>query len=390
MIVSNYAIVAIGYNRSDGMLRLLESLARAEYGGDNVTLIISIDNSGTDTIEQCAKMFDWKHGVKRIVTYPERQGLRRHILNCGNFVKEFDAIAVFEDDIIASPGFYSYMKAAVSYYEKDDRIAGISLYTHLWNVNINMPFQPSYSPYDVFFFQFAQSWGQIWMRRQWLDFVRWYGNNSEEFGGDEEIPGYVSGWPGTSWLKYHIKYCIKMNKYFVYPYCSLATCFSDLGEHCRVKETYLQVPMMPYSKQRYSFVSIDAGDAVKYDAFFERILPEIHDISARDICMDLYGSRDSFLNKRYVISSRQLPYRVEKSYGAELRPQEENIILDIKGDIFCLYDTHYAAKNRAKSNGLELFKYYMRIHGRGMIPLMIKYCLNKVKQKLLMGKRRNC
>ena len=161
--MGKYAIVAIGYNRADSMQRLLNSLSKVEYDGDDVSIIISIDNSGTDFVEKCADKFVWDFGEKIVKTYPERLGLRNHILSCGNFLKDYDAMAVFEDDIVVAPGFYMYMKETVAKYESDDRIAGISLYNHLWNVNAKLPFQPQCSPYDVYFLQFAQSWGQIWM-----------------------------------------------------------------------------------------------------------------------------------------------------------------------------------------------------------------------------------
>ena len=71
------AILAIGYNRVDSISRLLESLNVANYGGDQVPLIISIDNSGSDDVEKYANQFLWKHGEKIVKTYPERLGLRK-------------------------------------------------------------------------------------------------------------------------------------------------------------------------------------------------------------------------------------------------------------------------------------------------------------------------
>ena len=111
--MSNYALVVIGYNRIPGMLRLLESIEHAEYGNDQVTLIVSLDNCGDSGPEEAAKSFRWTHGEKIVRTFPERQGLRNHILSCGDFLKEYDAIAVLEDDLLVSPAYYQYMKQAV-------------------------------------------------------------------------------------------------------------------------------------------------------------------------------------------------------------------------------------------------------------------------------------
>ena len=102
-----YALIVVGYKRINGLSRLLNSLNEAEYFGEEPTLIISIDNSGDNTVEQFAQDFQWLHGEKRIKTYPERQGLREHILKCGDMVDEFDAVAVLEDDLYVSPGYFA-------------------------------------------------------------------------------------------------------------------------------------------------------------------------------------------------------------------------------------------------------------------------------------------
>ena len=52
------------------MQRLLNSLSQGIYGNDKITLIISIDNSGTDEVKKCADIFFWKFGEKKIVVQP--------------------------------------------------------------------------------------------------------------------------------------------------------------------------------------------------------------------------------------------------------------------------------------------------------------------------------
>ena len=381
--MSQYAIVAIGYNRVGSMQRLLKSLSKANYGNDQVTLIISIDNSGTGSVEQCAKEFQWKFGEKRVVTYPERQGLRKHILRCGEFVKDYDAIAVFEDDIIPSPGFYSYMKAAVAFYGDNMQIAGISLYNHLWNVNASIPFEPSIGPYDTYFLQFAQSWGQVWMKKQWFAFAHWYENNCNEIEEQDNIPKLVTSWPKSSWLKYHIKYCVDTDKFFVYPYQALATCFSDVGEHCKEKDTHFQVAMQMGNKENYVFPSLTAG--VKYDVFFERIFDQtfsVNAISASDICVNLYGTKEQYGQKRYLLSKRNLPYRIVASFGQEIKPHEDNIVAGIEGDDIFLYDLKEQQNHPpvGKQENLRDFRYHFRLYGS---TKMLMYCvLDKIKSKL--------
>ena len=152
--MSKSGIVVIGYNRIDSLQRLMRSLLLASYP-QKVDLIISIDNSGTDIVENYAKTVEWAHGEKIIKTYPERMGLKKHVLKCGTYLNEYDydAIAVLEDDLFVSPGFFEYMIQTVEFYKDNDAIAGISLYTHSWNINADRPFMPIYKGYDVFYFQ---------------------------------------------------------------------------------------------------------------------------------------------------------------------------------------------------------------------------------------------
>jgi len=122
------AIVAIGYNRPLSMKRLYSSLAAADYLGDDVTLYISLDKGEKQSeLISDAEAFNWPFGKKIVRSFPEKQGLKKHVLQCGDLVEKHDAIIVLEDDIIASPCFYNYVKQAVAFYGDDSRIAGISL-----------------------------------------------------------------------------------------------------------------------------------------------------------------------------------------------------------------------------------------------------------------------
>lgn len=364
-----FAIVAIGYNRVKSMERLLNSVNNAFYDDDNVTLYISIDNSGSSEVEELAHRFQWDHGKKIILTYPERLGLRRHILQCGDLVKDYDAIAVLEDDVIVAPGFYHYMKEAVEFYCNDDNIAGISLYHYEWNEFASMPFQPAQTKYDAYFIQTAPSLGQVWMKKQWMAFKRWYEDNNEEFGDSPSIPKAVSRWPKTSWKKYHIKYCIENNKYFVFPYKALSSNFADQGTHCKTRYYFLQVSMLVGDKQNYLLPDLNCNDVVIYDGFFERQFKQekIHGLYAHDICIDLYGIKTSDTDCKYLLTTIPLPYRVLKSFGLHLKPQEQNFIENIPGEEIYLYDTSiYESKNRRRQS-IEVFRYHFNLNEKTRI-----------------------
>lgn len=375
-----YGIVAIGYNRPDSMQRLLTALETSDYQGQQITLIVSIDNSGSDAVEHAANAAPWSHGQKIVRTFPERQGLRNHILQCGDYIEAYDldAIAVFEDDVVPSPVFYSYMTQCTERYSDSEEIAGISLYKHGLNVNANLPFQPQPSQYDVFFMQFAQSWGQIWLRKQWKAFADWYtsAENDHVFDPDK-IPAFVCRWPKTSWLKYHIKYCVEKNKYFVYPYFSYATCFSEAGSHTDTTTTRLQVPLQTKIVDVLRLPE-NVADGVVYDAYFEYM-------DASDVCYDLYGTRQNYGNKKKLLSCKRLPYRVLGSYGMVLKPHEMNYLSGLQGDDIFLYDLNTktdAAPTEPQNSMKPVHFYYNYFPNIETVRMLLLQWLRKKAKKL--------
>lgn len=343
----------IGYNRKEGIARLLKSLENANYYGDNVDLIISLDNPGNFNLYDFANNYEWKFGQKKVRFFSERQGLKKHILSCGEFLQEYDAIAVFEDDLIVSPSFYKYMKEAVDFYKDEPYIGGISLYSYQFNVNRRLPFIPSKGNSDVYFMQYAQSWGQIWLKNSFLKFLEWIKNEDIEF--TDTTPDFVNSWPDkSSWLKFHIKYCVDNNLYFVYPYTSFTTCFSDVGEHADEKHCLQQVTLVEKNDfSTFKFEKMNT-ESIKYDVFFERILNE------KDILIDLYGTKQKlYVKYKYVLSTNILDYKVVSSYALELKPHELNYLFDIKGNDIYLYDTSIIEKHKKiKINYVQRNEYY--------------------------------
>ena len=72
--------------------------------------------------------------------------------------------------------------------------------------------------------------------------------------------------------------------------------------------------------------------------------------------VDLYGQKNYSGEKdiKRLVSSKALPYRVIKSYGISLRPLEANVMYEIPGDEFFLYDTAQKGEMPVKSSGERL------------------------------------
>lgn len=353
-----YGIIVIGYRNSDGIKRLLKTLNGVNYCQDEVTLIIGIDHSEELTVKNLAEEYEWRYGKKIIRFQTKHLGLKRHILTCGNYLNEYnlDAVAIFEDDVIPSRGFYQYMKAATERYYYEYDIAGISLYLPNNNVNAEKPFQAILNGQDAFFLQYPQSWGQVWMRNQWNDFYEWYKKNEEWEDGNpgwpKELPQNVMSWGEESWLKYHIKYCITKNKYFVYPYVSFSTCFSEKGVHTAESSNRLQVAMQNGKKILFDFPNWQE-ESVCYDVFYENVnLFKYIGISKDDLTIDLYGMH-MITGKRYLLTCRELPYMCIRTWGKKLIPHDMNIICDIQGNDIFLYDL---GMRQAEITGLPVYK----------------------------------
>lgn len=376
------AIIVVGYNRIEGLIRLLDSLTAAEYGGDRPTLILSIDKSGTDAVEKFANEYVWIHGEKIVRTFPENQGLKKHILSCGDFFSDFDELIILEDDIFVAPSFYLFAKQCGEFYQDEENVAGISLYQHLYSIDAARPFMPLQMGADVFFMKYAQSWGQVWLKEQWLAFKQWYDENSALFEDHPQLPENVCHWSKASWLKYHIRYCVKRNKYFVYPYASQVTCFADVGVHNREKLRKMQVPLQYGVKRTYELVRFDRNDPrfVSYDQYYENEALEWIDGYECDV--DLYGRRKKHTG-RYRLSMDILDKKIVRQWGLELRPMEANVLLNIPGNEIFLYDMEQSESNPFSGNVASLWQYDYRMEGmlKREIKAVAAQVLLKVKRR---------
>lgn len=352
----NPAIVVITYNRPASFTRLLTFLYNSFYEYENIHLVISIDYQDSDLhhdVVKIANEFEWKYGEKKIIHHQKNLGLKEHVLSCGDLSEQYGAVIVLEDDIIVSPYFYNYAMQALKVYDQDLNIAGISLYTWEWSQVADRAFLPAHSGSDVYFFQNAQSWGQLWSKRMWQEFKEWYLTH-KDIEINTNLPDNVRNWSARSWLKYHIWYCVDKNKYFVYPYVSLSTNYSDLGVHLKGDNTYFQVPLLTGKRTSYDMPKFNES-SYKYDVFFEREeLGRFLDIENEELCTDLYGKKKNREKKRYWLTSLDADYKIVKSFGLHLRPHELNIIFGIEGSELFLYDTQKIEKNkRIKNKFLE-------------------------------------
>ena len=333
-------IVAVGYNRPDCMKRLLESVGNASYDCNDITLVVSIDESNkSDDVEKVACEFEWKHGEKIIRRFPERQGLKKHIIACGDLSQKYGAVIILEDDLYVSPVFYKYVQTAHEYYKDNDKIAGVSLYSNAVSLFNNYKFIPEKGKYDNYFGQYIVTWGESWTAKQWEKYKAWFLEHDDKLPAvNDKMPAEISSWT-RSWGKFFVSFMVENDLYYVVPYTALSTNFSEQGEH-RPNEGYdtrYQVCLQAQDMD-YRFAPFDEG--IKYDCFFERMLDknvEIEGISASDICFDLQGTRISPLGKKYLLTCKTYGLPLVKTFALRMRPIEVNVLNNLSGDGINLY-----------------------------------------------------
>lgn len=325
---SDMCIVVAAFNRPDSLRRLLSTLADVRSNGKQLDLVVSIDHSPlAGELVRCVDVFDWTHGRKRARVADTNIGLRRHILACGDLTEHYPSIILLEDDLIVGPNACLFACQAVRFYEADDRVAGISLYSPGFNEMANLPFMAEHSAPDVFALQSAQSWGQCWTHSMWTKFRQWYAEADDPLVGANDMPDRIYDWPASSWKKYAMSYLAETGRTWVYPYVSHSSNCSDVGTHNR-QTTALFQTRLDKGAGHYTFAPLD--DLVSYDIFFERsgnAFAHAMGRSGLPLIVDLYATRGEVSGPALLLTTRRLPKTPEATFTLAHRPHEAGVIL---------------------------------------------------------------
>ena len=371
------AIVVVGYNRALALNRLLNALDKAHYP-ENVPLIISIDHSDNADVCKVADDFAWNHGEKRVIKHERNLGLRAHVLTCGDLTQEYGSIIMLEDDLYVSPWFYDYASQALGFYQNEQSVSGIALYS----ININghakkLPFFPYQDGASAYFAQMVCSWGQAWTAAQWQGFRTWYDQGQEVLDSDQ-LPPAIKNWKDHSWVKIFSKYLVESGSYFVYPHTSYSTNMGDLGVHFKTQETTFQVPLqmgehLPHFHSFNESVSIYDIYLDMHPICMNKLQPTLKDY---DYVVDLFGFKQLELyDQPYVLTQKSVRKSI-KSYGRNLIPWELNIIENIPGNEIHLAKTADVLPQR--NIGADIYSYFY-----SAIPLrpLIGLSWQKLKEK---------
>lgn len=382
-------LVVVGYNREDSLRRVLHSISRADYSYTDIRLVVSIDHSGNEAVVREAERFEWKHGEKIVLYRPERLGLRKHIISCGDLTRKYGAVMILEDDLYVSPDYYNFAMQALEKYGECSEIAGIALNTKRELLESVYPFFPIKRGEDVYFQQFATSWGQVWNERMWTEFRTWY-NEHPQLPYNKDVLRQVLNYPDTSWAKFFQTYIVDAGKYFVYSYDSLTTNFGDAGQHFAGVSSSAQSVLF-YGKKNYRMPEFEEG--VKYDIYGEPVgLGKYLGVKEEEFTCDMWGRKQEEAYRRYVLSSRALNYKIIRSFGMQMKPPELNVIENIAGQGLFLYDREQerlCEKENRKKEHLALLEYgYGVLDGRDLFSWAVNRMKKKLNRKNKKGLRR--
>lgn len=331
------AVVISTYNRPHSLERLLAAVRSAHYPAKtDVPLVISIDlgqKEHDSHVRAIAEHFDWPFGYKRVIYQPEHLGVERHYFCCGELTQAYEAIIYLEDDLFVSPVYYYFASQALSYYESDDRIAGVCLYSLWFNGYTQQPFVPLMDDSDAFFLQIPYTQGQAFTRSQWQPFSAWLASGDRRPVAGDPIHSMFLKFAADDWFPVRTKYLVIEDKFFVFPRESFSTGFGEAGAHFAQASTYFQTPLQRF-RRSFQFKGLDESPSV-YDSFYE-ILPDrldrltnrLHGISYD---VDMYGTKSlSNYHHENVLTSRACS-SPRLTFGKVMWPPEVNVIEGVPG-----------------------------------------------------------
>ena len=344
------AIVLVTYDKDDALRNSYNNLLKVDYLGKSVDLIVSIDCSGEPEVEELAKSLIWPYGKLIVKAFRERQGLKQHILKCFEYAEKYDVLFVLEDDIYVSEAMFAYGYNAAKFYDNNSDIAGVSLYNFQGNwQNWAYRFEPFNNGFDNYFIRLAQSWGEVVTTKQWLAFKNWYVENKEFIKDDRNVAS-INRWPESSWLKYFHRYCFLNNKFFVYPYISLATNCNGTGIHNTKVTNDFQCELQGTVKE-YRFQEFKMGDpnVITYDEYFNPLwIHKYVGYSEDELTIDLWCTKQKQQYKKYVLTAGYYGKKYIKSYSLSLHPIELSIKNELEGPGIYIYESDKIKRKRPR------------------------------------------
>jgi len=166
MYKCNTAILVVGFNRPEYLFKVFESLLRIEA----TKLYLSIDGARNDKNNDIKAINEIKKYVEEsslnfsnINFHENNLGAELHVSSAiSNVLKQEEAVIVLEDDIIASPSFFTFVDYCIEKYKNNHEVMMIS--GCQWTPK-GLKTNESY-----FFGYYGHTWGWATWKRAWESF----------------------------------------------------------------------------------------------------------------------------------------------------------------------------------------------------------------------------
>lgn len=368
------AIVVVAYRNRSAVMRLLVSICNAVFSQERPPLLLSLSGDDAELEDFFAKI-TWEGGAKILLKRSFSVNPADHFLLSGNLVRYFKSVILLEEGLFVMPGFYQFTHSAIEQYEEDKRVGAIALYSFALNPDVGLPFIPLRSNADVYALQRMAPWGACISETMWSAFRKEM-NDSQYIDSTLHLPDRFLK-HNQPWHDRFSRFLVAQNQYVLYPYESYCANLRDGVTSPDDRFSFIQ----PASSIGNGEVRLRSfSELIRYDIFFnplDRI--SIEGIDSKDICIDLYATKNRFKDYQFLLTPAVLSLPVVKCYGLLLRPHEANVIFDIGGDALHLYAITPDCKGTLKK-GLPTSVYSYHINGFGTRFLM-KVLLGKIRER---------
>lgn len=199
-------IIVITYNRPSALLRLLNSLNKAEFNEDQIKLEIWIDRSKAGTFHnetiKTASEFQFMFGICEVIIHPVHVGIQGQWITTWKPLQNTSEIAVIlEDDITLSPYFYRYLKLVHRKYDGCPEVNGYALQGISVNHKDGSRLVAVPESHPVYLYPVLGTWGFSPRAENWNRFTKWYGYVKKNATFNPYVPGSIV----TDWYKSHQK-----------------------------------------------------------------------------------------------------------------------------------------------------------------------------------------
>lgn len=248
----------ITQNRANSLTRLLQSLSKAYYVGDEIPITFNMDTKVDEATIKLVSNFSWPHGQKILRRRIIQGGLIRAVSESWYPSSDDDFGLLLEDDIEVSPYYYLWIKYALLAYHYDPQISlpqlsSISLYTPRlvevvkerpkWNATEFFKYVHPNTPY---LHQLPCSWGAVFFPKQWREFYVYMNTRFTEDAKQNpvQIPkSRTNGWQ-ASWKKFLIDMMYLRGYVSLYPnfpnQASFSTNHMEPGAHISAKDNVVR------------------------------------------------------------------------------------------------------------------------------------------------------